>query len=121
MPAAMIPSGAFARVRSVALLFAALMHLAGIVDEPMLHGWLHAHPSLPGWSAPQQDDGGTPHHHDQVCAICQAAHAGTLPAPAAGPVHRVVRRTAAPPSALSFAALLDHAPVQARAPPVSIT
>jgi hypothetical protein len=116
----MTPSGAFSRVRSAALLFAALLHLAGIIGEPVLHRWVRVESHAPGWSAPRPDQGPAPHGDDRVCVICQAAHARALPQSGAVPLAADVSRAPAPSSALSLPALPDHAPVQARAPPVSI-
>jgi len=113
-------SGRRSRFRSLALALAALLHLFAVPGEVVLHGWLHADPHAPGWSAPRTDHGGTGHHHDLDCVVCQVAHSRGLPEP--GPIPVPIDRTRVLASAefVSPPALLARTRVQARAPPVSI-
>ena len=112
-------SGRRSRFRTLALAFAALLHLFAVPGEVVLHGWLHADPHAPGWSA-ERHVPGTAHHHDLDCFICQAAHNRALPEPGAAPA--AAERSSDVPRALAVSLLvrLARTQVQARAPPVSI-
>jgi len=114
----MKPSAPHPRLRQAALLLAALLHLLGAAAGPALHGWLHADPHHPGWSA-ERNDLSAP-HDEQACAICQAT--STRAAPPEGPAFAPAPRAALalPPAVPEPRPYAGSIRLQARAPPVSI-
>jgi hypothetical protein len=112
-------SGVPSRLRRAALLIAGLLHLVSAPAEAVLHGWMHVHPDTPGWSAPRTTDpADPPHHHDLVCAICQAVSRALPPSGAQpDPADLTPAPPAAPNAPRVAPVALERA--QARAPPVS--
>lgn len=114
----MKPSAPHPRLRRAALLFAALLHLLGVAAAPALHGWLHADPHAPGWSA-ERSDLSAP-HDDRGCALCQAASSRALPEEAGFAVPLPRAGGDLPPATPNTHAHAGSIRLQARAPPVSI-
>jgi hypothetical protein len=115
----MTPSGPPSRLRRATLLLAALLHLLGTAAGPALHGWFHADPHAPGWSA-QREQTPLPAHDEQACVVCLASTALALPEPSLPPL------AVSAPAELHFSqvSLPRTTPelirLQARAPPVSL-
>ena len=106
------------RLRRAALLFAALLHLLGVAAAPALHGWLHADPHAPGWSA-ERNDLSAP-HDERGCAICQAVSGRALPEEGGMAIPLARAGGDLPPDLPDSHAHAGTIRLQARAPPVSI-
>jgi hypothetical protein len=111
------PSDWLFRLRSASLLLAAVLHLLSIPAEPVVHGWLHAPASLPGWSADQSDTDGAQLHQEQACVICQGLNEHALPEPGAAPISAAVLLPSLPAMGEPRPTSITRAQLQARAPP----
>jgi hypothetical protein len=103
--------------RSAALVLAGLLHLLSVPAEPVVHGWLHAAPNLPGWVSNDAGTSGALLHQEQACVVCQGLNEHALPEPGAAPIASVARaftpRAVGEPRPTSVV----RARLQARAPP----
>lgn len=106
------------RLRRASLLLAALLHLLGVAAAPALHGWLHADPHAPGWSAERSDL--SPPHDEQSCALCHAISGRALPEEGGIPIPLARAGGDLPPDLPDSHAHAGSIRLQARAPPVSI-
>ncbi|HEU4881821.1 MAG TPA: hypothetical protein VFT45_06240 [Longimicrobium sp.] len=105
------------RLYRAALLIAGLLHLVSVPAEAVLHGWTHVHPQVTGWTAQDTDPADPPHHHDLVCAICQAvSRALHEPASTRALADFALALPATPAASLPAPVPLSRA--HARAPPV---
>lgn len=111
--------GPSSHLRRATLLFAALLHLLGVSAAPVLHGWLHADPHLPGIAGERHEWVQAP-HDELACAVCQAATTDALPEADASPVLSAPRWTAPAGRLISLHAAPARPGLNARAPPVSI-
>jgi hypothetical protein len=109
--------GVPSRLYRAALLIAGLLHLVSAPAEAVLHGWTHTHPQVTGWTAQQTDRADPPHHHDLLCAICQAVSRALPETGSARPLLNAAPALSATPAA-SLPAPVPLARAHARAPPV---
>ena len=108
-----------ARLRSVALLLAGLLHLLSIPAEPVVHGWFHAPADAqPGWTADDSGAAGTQPHEELVCVVCQGLNEHARTEPQAAPILAAADHPTPAPAAEPRPTSVTRAHRQARAPPV---